>query len=150
MPLATYERTVVATWTEGKGVDVEDGDWWIDVMTTLIHRSLDAKLKFGDEAEACGYIVQGGGHEYVRHCANLFAEEPGRFGIGVEDTKEIYGLLEDGCLAGVWHSHPDGSHRPSDDDLAGHPKGVPMYILVLDNLDSKATLLRFDLDYLED
>lgn len=77
--------------------------------------------------ECCGVVVQiGRRHRYVP-CRNLAADAGERFELAPED----YAAAEDlGTVIGVVHSHPDGTSRASDTDVALCNAGtVPWHIL---------------------
>ena len=109
-------------------------DW-----TPAIEMSRVAAEMYGLTAEACGYIVSG----RVVLCTNV-ARETGLFAFSDADSMAVYAALEQGTLDGIWHSHPLGHDRPSAYDWNGHPRGVSMYIVVLDQGWIDARVLLFD------
>lgn len=98
----------------------------------------------GDEAEACGYILQTVDGPRLHAVPNI-STEPGTFDMSAEECFVVYEWLAEGKLLGIWHSHPNGSRRPSKADWLNHPHGVPMYLVVLEN-NEEAMVLRYDDD----
>ena len=93
----------------------------------------------GPDTEVCGYVERvHDNHPQVRintiQVANV-AEETGEFAFDDATIAKVYELWDADDLLGIWHSHPRGMREPSILDWEGHPRGVPMFIVVLD-LDS--------------
>lgn len=114
---------------------------WLDTDWSLaIKAAHDQVAMFGPEAEACGYVEDA----RIVVCRNN-SREPGTFAFTDIDCIAVYDAMERGVLDGVWHSHPKGQKAPSTPDWDNMPRGVPMYIVVL---DEKAAhhIMRFDED----
>ena len=75
-------------------------------------------------AEACGVTV--GGLALVLR--NVSDRPLVTFEVDPYDLEEAL-LSSDGAWDGVWHSHPDGSVLPSDEDVRWHPRGKALYIV---------------------
>lgn len=67
----------------------------------------------------------------------------GKFALSDGDAAQVYQCIEDGTLLGLWHTHPHGHRLPSAEDWAGHPHGVPMYIVSME-MDGELMVLRYD------
>lgn len=88
--------------------------------------------------EACGYIDRG----RLVVCHNV-APGAGKFALTTDDAWALWMCLDADELGGVWHSHPLGHREPSEADWVGHPRGVPLYIVVLLN-SYETEVLRYD------
>jgi proteasome lid subunit RPN8/RPN11 len=86
---------------------------------------------FGRQAEACGYFMTCEVEDEIHTFAleNVNAMESGKFALHDDDCLLMAELIEQRMLLGLWHSHPNGRREPSPEDWAGHPHGVPMYIV---------------------
>lgn len=115
-------------------------DW--DVAIAVARHAIRTE---GDEAEVCGYIVMDSMNGALMPriiVVDNIAEKPGRFDMSAEDCFEVYEAMAEGCLVGVWHSHPNGSRQPSKRDWDNHPHGVDMYIVCIES-PSSAMVLRY-------
>lgn len=85
----------------------------------IIEAALQAPL------EACGITLGG----IAVPLTNVAARPSVTFKVNADELQAAI-IAGDGKLwDGVWHSHPDGETRPSEDDLAWHPPGKRLYIV---------------------
>lgn len=100
-----------------------------------------------DMMEACGYLRRVE-HDFRVNFTSVPVENfdsTGRFAYSHDDAMRVFELLDAGNLLGLWHSHPDGNTQPSRQDWDGHPRGVPMFIVALDQDDPRAaSVVRYD------
>lgn len=93
------------------------------VMPCLLQHTI-ADLVAMSEAtdnEICGYIFKDGTIWYV---TNMASNPKTSFFMDPDDSMYIQRTTRD-MILGIFHSHPGGSVKPSEHDLAGWPKGLP-------------------------
>lgn len=96
----------------------------------IAYRAALAAKREHPEREACGYVTSDSHATSMVIVPNVNAE-PGRFAFSNDVVWDVYNHIEAQSLGGLWHSHPMGHTQPSDEDWAGQPRDVPLYLVVL-------------------
>ena len=105
------------------------------VLAPATRRELVRLVLAGERVERCGLLIGrrlDDGAEVVRVAPtpNSAADPGHRFTIAPESILEVHRSLAPGeAIVGVYHSHPDGSARPSRADHEGGWPGVSTLIV---------------------
>ncbi len=125
---------VVTVWPEGTEFHTDDA-----VVAEVDWRFIEDEFRadmdlHGRSRETVGIFIQGEQGIETEVLVNEGRE--GKFLLSSIEAVYVYQHIEAGTLLGVWHTHPHGQRNPSEADWAGHPAGVPMYIVSVESSDT--------------